>query len=83
MTNRDQALTNSDEIGFWEMHLPKLRGVGYQPPPEPAPVAEPDVSAMSMADYALYRAEHGIDSSEFIGVRPWRRPTPTPMITTE
>jgi len=77
-------MTISDEMDFWSMHLPKLRGVGYQPPPEPAPVAapvaasEPDVSGMSMAEFAQYRAEHGIDSSEFIGVRPWRRPAPVP-----
>ncbi len=71
-------MSTSDEIGFWETHMPRLRGVGLQAAPEPAPapvptpLAEPDVSNMSMAEFASFRAERGLDSSDFVGVAPWR-----------
>ena len=75
MSDRN-GMTNSDELDFWALHIPHLRGVGYEPDPEPAPapVAEPDLTGMSMSmeEFAKYRAKHGIDSSDFIGVRPWR-----------
>lgn len=64
---------------FWNRHAGQMHGVGLQaPPPAPAPVPvpqaepEPDVSAMSMAEYREYRREHGLDSSDFIGVQPWK-----------
>ncbi len=72
MNNR---LTVSDELGFWELHLP--RPLGYQPPPEPepAPVREPDVAEMSVAEYAQNRERLGIpDTGDIVGTRPWRRP---------
>ncbi len=76
MDNRDQSMTASDDSFFWSLHLPRLRGVGIQAPPEPAPapvpVPEPDLSSMTMAQYQEYRAERGLDSSDFVGVRPWR-----------
>lgn len=78
------GMTNSDEMAwmdhitpssFWSDHLP--RGLGYVPPaePEPAPKSEngPDVGAMSLEEYASYRADHNIDSGDFIGVHPWSR----------
>ena len=82
---RPNAMSTSDEIGFWETHMPRLRGVGLQAAPEPAPVpvptppAEPDVAAMSMQEFAQYRAERGLDSSDFVGVAAWHyRHLPNP-----
>lgn len=73
-------MTYSDEASFWALHLPRMQGVGYMPPNEPEPESEqpePDVAEMSIEEFAQYRAEHGIDSSDIFGVHPWRRPTPT------
>ena len=47
-------------------------------PPEPtatvsalAPPAEPDISAMSVQEFAQYRAEHGLNTGDFLGVPKW------------
>lgn len=74
------AMSQSDEIGFWRDHLP--RPLGYQPAPAPehAPVREPgpeDVAAMDMSHYAAYRSEHVPDRGDFFGL-PSSRPRPTP-----
>lgn len=83
--NDRNDMTVSDQLDFWELHLPKLRGVGIQAAPEPAPVpvptppAEPNVAAMSMQEFAQYRAERGLDSSDFVGVAAWHyRHLPNP-----
>lgn len=81
--NDQNDLTVSDQLGFWELHV--HRPLGYQPPPEPAPApvleAEPDVSAMSMQEWAQTREHFGLhDTGDFIGVSRWHRPIPTPII---
>ncbi len=81
---RDQAFSVSDDLDFWARHVPQMRPIGYapEPEPEPAPDREPgpgDVGQMDMQAYARYRAEHGIESSDFLGVKPWRRPTANQM----
>ena len=75
--NNHNDLTVSDQMSFWDQHIPEMRGIGYQPPaapePVPGPPPEPDIASMNMQGYASYRAEHGIDSSDFIGVQAWSR----------
>lgn len=72
--NDRNGMTTSDDLQFWADHLP--RPLGYMPPPAPpapAPVSGPDVTAMDMQAYAAYRAQQGIETSPFIGVKPWNR----------
>lgn len=75
--NDRNDLTVSDQLSFWADHLPDMQGIGIQLPrkPAPAPVPEsgPDIGAMSMSDFAAYRADHGLDTGDFIGVKPWSR----------
>ena len=74
---RDQGLSVSQELDFWEKHLPQLRGVGFMPDsnPEPEPITEPDVSDLSMEEFAANRERFGLgNTGDFIGVRQWRRP---------
>jgi len=92
MTFSDEAawlehITPSD---FWSKHASQMKPLGYQPPPEPTPVAAPmatefdvDFANMSMADYEQYRRDHGIDSSDFIGVQKWSRPRPQTTTSNE
>jgi hypothetical protein len=69
---------------FWQLHL----GQGRWPPallrevvehdrgrPAPQPV---DVSALSMEEWAAYRAQAGITSAgAVLGTQPWQRSAPT------
>lgn len=91
MTIDTNQMSTSDELAwldhispgdFWAKHM--HRPLGVQLPPEPVTVAapmasefDPDFASMSMADYERFRVERGIDSGDFIGVRPWSRPRPT------
>lgn len=93
MTIDTNPMSTSDELAwldhispgnFWSKHASQMKPLGYQPPPEPTPVAAPmatefdvDFANMSMAHYEQYRRDHGIDSSDFIGVSRWHRPQPT------
>ena len=76
------ALTTSDEMDFWALHMPQMRPMGYRPPPEPAPQPEPpqpDLAAeMTFEEFAQSRERLGIpDRGDIVGIRPWRRPQPT------
>ena len=71
------GLTNSDDLGFWALHLHEMTPMGYAPPPEPEPMPapEPDLADMSLEDYAANRERLGLpDTGDLLGIRPWRRP---------
>ena len=64
----------SDELQFWADHLHPRD----MPDPEPMTEPEPDVSAMSLEEFAQNRQRLGLpDTGDFIGVRQWRRPQPS------
>jgi hypothetical protein len=71
MITDDNRMCNSDELDFWSRHIPDMKAIGYQPPPEPpASALKPDpVSEMSPDEYARNRANLGMpNTGEFVGI---------------